>query len=162
MSLVIALGSNIGDKEDNLKTAILKLITEFAEPIQLSHIYTSAPVGGIEQPDFYNMVIEFNTPKLDPIDILNKCLQIEEKMGRKRIIRWGPRIIDIDILFIDDLVYQSKSLEIPHPRIQERSFVMRPLSELPYYASRKNKFDVIDHFEIEAYKSTKINLARNN
>jgi 2-amino-4-hydroxy-6-hydroxymethyldihydropteridine diphosphokinase len=160
MSLIIALGSNIGDKLENFQVALDKLIESFGEPIAISSIYTSEPLGEVEQPDFFNAVIEFKSPNLSPTEILRNCLSIEEAMGRKRTIHWGPRIIDIDILFIDELKVSEKHLTIPHPEISNRSFVVRPLMELPFYVSHKNNFSFPDTFDLEAYKSDKFFLDR--
>ena len=151
MSLIIALGSNIGEKVANLNRAIELLEKYFGPAVKVSSIYSSAPVGGVEQPDFLNMVIEFKEPGYSPDEMLKKCLATEEAMGRKRIIKWGPRIIDIDILYIGDKKINKNELQVPHPRILERSFVVRPLKELPFYTTLCDKYDFPDEFEVEAY-----------
>lgn len=161
MSLVVALGSNLGDKLKNLNHALSELIKVFGPPIEVSSIYTSEPLGEVEQPDFFNAVLEFNTPNLSPDDILKTCLLIEEQMGRKRTIHWGPRIIDLDILYLDLLEVNQSHLKIPHPEISKRSFVVRPLMELPFYAEHKSTLSLPNQFELEAYKSDKYFLDRN-
>lgn len=162
MSLVIALGSNLGDKKENLIKAINLLSEIFDPPIAISSIYSSAPVGGISQPDFLNMAVEFNIPELSPLETLSKCLAIEEQMGRKRIQKWGPRNIDIDILYFSNTKVDLPDLTIPHPFISERSFVVRPLMELPYYTQQKASFDFPNEFEIDAYVYDKITLKGKN
>lgn len=151
MSLVIALGSNIGDKEKNLKEAISYLSKAFGNPISTSNIYCSEPFGEIAQDDFLNMCIEFMSPKKSPIETLHQCLEIEEKMGRVRSIKWGPRIIDIDILYFDDKAIQSKELVIPHPHIKERSFVVLPLTELNIFDDLKRKHTYNTKFSTKSF-----------
>jgi len=126
----IALGTNIGDRFRNLCDAI-SLLNEEAE-IELVHsssIYETDPVGYTDQDPFLNMVIEVRT-SLEPVVLLEKCLQIEHALGRKRIIRWGPRIIDLDILLYNQENMETEKLFIPHPRLHERAFVLIPLLEI--------------------------------
>ncbi|OIQ18287.1 MAG: 2-amino-4-hydroxy-6-hydroxymethyldihydropteridine diphosphokinase [Bacteriovorax sp. MedPE-SWde] len=150
MSLIIALGSNIGDSRSNLTNAIKLLSNAFNSPVASSSVYTSSAVGVTDQPDFFNMVIEFKRPELDVEEILQICLKIELEMGRIRLKRWGPRLIDIDVLYYGLETYRSESLEIPHPRIMERSFVVKPLQELPYYKVLSQHFEFPTQFEIDA------------
>ncbi len=150
MSLIIALGTNIGDSRSNLTTAIKLLSNAFNSPVASSSIYTSSAVGVTDQPDFFNMVIEFKRPKLGVEEILQICLNIELEMGRVRIKRWGPRLIDIDVLYFGLEKYKSDHLELPHPRIMERSFVVKPLQELPYYQTLNQHFVFPTQFEIDA------------
>lgn len=126
----LSLGSNLGDKLENLKAAVKMLDAEQSCKITAkSSVYLTRPVGITDQPDFVNAVIQINTT-LTPRDLLNICLNIEQKLGRKRTIRWGPRVIDIDILLYDTLVVRERDLIIPHPRIMERAFVIIPLAEI--------------------------------
>lgn len=160
MSLVLAIGSNIGNKLENFERALSELSDHFGNPIAISSIYTSEPLGEVEQPDFFNAVLEFQSPSMPPLEVLKTCLSIEEAMGRKRTVHWGPRIIDIDILYIDDKVVREADLTIPHPEISNRSFVVRPLMELPYFAQHKEKLCLPNSFSLEAYKSDKFFLDR--
>lgn len=144
MSLFIATGSNLGDKKELLTIAKNKL-SENLEFIAESRIYKSAAVDYENQPDFYNQVLEFKIPKdKNPSEVMSWLLEVEKIMGRTRVIDKGPRTIDIDMLFWDDLKLQGPHLILPHPRLFERSFVVLPLSELPGYSELKKTF----HFNI--------------
>lgn len=124
----LSLGSNLADKKRNLEEAILD-IAKFAELKKISSIYQTEPYGYKEQDDFYNCVVSFES-NLNADDFMLKLLDIEKKMGRVRAQKNGPRIIDIDIIAIDSLVYSSSILTVPHPRFKERKFVLEPLSEV--------------------------------
>ena len=133
MSLIIATGTNLGDKLNNLHKALHFLQKHFIL-IKKSQIYCSEAVDYLDQPDFFNQVLEFEIPsQLSPLEILKICSQIEKEMGRKRDIPKGPRVIDIDILFFQLESFHSQNLQIPHPRLFERSFVVRPLIELSFF-----------------------------
>lgn len=126
----IALGTNIGDRLKNIKLALFHLNNEQGIKIKaMSSIYETDPVGYEEQDPFLNMVIEVKT-SLTPQQLLNICLSIEKTLGRKRIIRWGPRTIDLDILLYNDENMETENLTIPHPRMHERAFVLIPLLEI--------------------------------
>ena len=126
----LALGSNMGEKEENLSEAINNLIkTAGIEVIKKSKIYETEPVGYLEQDKFLNMVILIETDK-EPEELLKSLQTIEEKMKRRREIHWGPRTIDLDILLFEDLVINSPELTIPHPRMFERAFVLIPLKDV--------------------------------
>lgn len=125
----IQLGTNLGDRVTQLKNAIL-LIEDCIGPIQqLSSIYETEAWGFNNQPNFLNQVIHVET-KLSPVQLMNQLLLIEQKMGRERTFKNAPRIIDLDILFYDDLILSTEQLTIPHPQIQYRKFVLEPLMEL--------------------------------
>jgi 2-amino-4-hydroxy-6-hydroxymethyldihydropteridine diphosphokinase len=124
----LGLGSNIGDRERNIAEALQRL-SEKVLIERVSSLYETEPVGYKEQPWFLNAVCEGNT-ELSPKGLLRFVKLIEEEMGRKQAVRWGPREIDIDILFYDDIVLETPELVIPHPRIVERSFVLVPLAEI--------------------------------
>ena len=98
MSLIIATGTNLGDKLTNLAKARELLSRQF-KPIAQSSVYCSAPVGFIDQPSFYNQALEFSLPDMAPQETMRILLKIEEELGRKRLVKWGPRIIDLDIIF---------------------------------------------------------------
>lgn len=136
MSLFIATGTNLGDRKANLSEA-RHLLTQHFNLIAESRIYESPAVDYLNQPDFYNQVLEFSTPKLSPEDVMKLLLQLEKELGRNRLIPKGPRVIDMDILFYDELKRDDESLILPHPRLFERSFVVLPLSELPGFSKLK-------------------------
>ena len=125
----IALGSNLGDKENNLKIAIEKLKDHHTKIIQVSNFIVTKPVGYTEQDDFLNGVCKIETI-LEPLELLEKLMSIEMELKRERIIKWGPRTIDLDILLFNDYVINSEKLTIPHPRMEERLFVLEPLYEI--------------------------------
>jgi 2-amino-4-hydroxy-6-hydroxymethyldihydropteridine diphosphokinase len=126
----IALGSNISPRFFYLEQAIeeLKAGGEMLITSE-SAIYETKPVGYTEQDNFLNMVVEVQT-SYTAKELLVKCLRIEEKLGRKREIRWGPRIIDLDILVYNQENIKSEQLMIPHPRMHERAFVLIPLCDI--------------------------------
>ncbi|MEG9298850.1 2-amino-4-hydroxy-6-hydroxymethyldihydropteridine diphosphokinase [Mangrovibacillus sp. Mu-81] len=126
----ISLGSNMGEREAYLEKAINILHNHGKiNVLKISSIYETEPVGFTEQGKFLNMVIEVRTD-LSPEILLQQCLQVEIDLGRKREFKWGPRIIDLDILLYDHENIESENLLIPHPRMQERAFVLIPLLEL--------------------------------
>lgn len=138
MSLFIATGSNIGDRKSNLETA-KTLLSKKLVFIAESKIYESPAVDYLNQPDFYNQVLEFTIPNETPEAIMDFLLNSELEMGRDRLIPKGPRIIDLDMIFWGDLKIQSEKLMLPHPRLFERSFVVLPLSELPGFKTLQKK-----------------------
>lgn len=128
--IILGLGSNIGDKEANILTAI-KFLSDNKDIIidKVSALYRTEPVGVKDQPEFLNAVISIKTA-LSPHELLKACLSTEQKMGRVRIKRWGPRNVDIDILMYNDVVLDSQDLNLPHPRLCERNFVLIPLADI--------------------------------
>lgn len=126
----IALGSNISPRSDYLYRAIDRLNEhEGIQVLQRSSIYETVPVGYTEQSDFLNMVIHVET-SLGAHDLLSYCQSIEQTLGRERLVKWGPRTIDLDILLYNQENVESEQLIVPHPRIQERAFVLVPLNEI--------------------------------
>ncbi|WP_188207341.1 2-amino-4-hydroxy-6-hydroxymethyldihydropteridine diphosphokinase [Alkalibacillus aidingensis] len=126
----LALGSNIHPKKTYLQNAIDELTHHHdIDVTNQSSIYQTKPVGYTEQDLFLNMVVELKT-NLNPYELLDVCQSIEQKLGREREIRFGPRTIDLDILLFDDQQLQSEQLTIPHPRMTERAFVLIPLNEV--------------------------------
>lgn len=126
----LSLGSNMGDKRENLIEAIKRIgELESTEVIKSSTILETKPFGYIEQDNFLNACLEVKT-LLTPQEFLSSILKIELDMGRVREIKWGPRVIDIDILFYDNEIIQEDNLAVPHPWICEREFVLEPLSEI--------------------------------
>lgn len=127
----IGIGSNIEDREYYLKSAIERLQNQSEMSVRcISSIYETEPVGYVDQDAFLNMVAAVQTT-LDPEQVLQRLLSIEQSLGRVRDVRWGPRTIDLDLLLFDtmQLRYQSASLILPHPRMDERGFVLVPLEE---------------------------------
>ena len=128
MRAVIALGSNLGNRELNIDSAI----AELAKIIEITHLSTNHetdPVGGPEQPKYLNAILIAET-HLDPHELLISMLEIENKLGRKREIHWGPRTIDLDLIVVGDEVIVSDVLVLPHPRAHERKFVLEPWLEI--------------------------------
>ncbi|MFS4466079.1 2-amino-4-hydroxy-6-hydroxymethyldihydropteridine diphosphokinase [Staphylococcus haemolyticus] len=126
----LGLGSNIGDREQQLQDAI-KIIDsiEGISVTKISPIYETAPVGYTEQPNFLNLCLEIET-ELEPKELLEYCLETEQRLHRVRDIRWGPRTLDVDILLYGDKVIEEDDLEVPHPRMGERAFVLIPLNDI--------------------------------
>jgi 2-amino-4-hydroxy-6-hydroxymethyldihydropteridine diphosphokinase len=126
----IGIGSNLESPAENCLKAIERLN---AHPdltlVARSSLYQSEPFGITDQDWFVNSVVQITTG-LSPEKLLEVCLSIELKMGRTRTEKWGPRIVDLDILFYDDLILKQDGLEIPHPGIAERSFVLSPMNEI--------------------------------
>jgi 2-amino-4-hydroxy-6-hydroxymethyldihydropteridine diphosphokinase len=134
----IGIGSNVGDGAANVAVAVEKLAAA-GTVIAHSSLYRTKAWGVTDQPDFYNAAALLETA-LPPYDLLRELKQIEAQMGREKTYRWGPRLIDLDILAYDDLVLDDPHLTIPHPRLRERAFALAPLSEidpsyLPAYAA---------------------------
>ena len=130
----LALGSNLGDRLGAMRAAVRALAGHAELPIDLAHdvasLYESGPVGGpSNQPPYLNSVLRVQT-SLAASDYFAAVLSIETSLGRVREERWGPRVIDIDLLFMGDLIIDSPALTLPHPRLHERRFVLEPLSEL--------------------------------
>ncbi len=127
-SIFLALGSNLGDRQGNLETAI-QCMPPGVLVQKRSSIYETPPWGFQDQPAFLNMVIQAET-RFSPWKLLKTIKKLEGSMGRQPTFRNGPRLIDIDILFYDDLDIEQSGLVIPHPRIPERAFVLVPLAEI--------------------------------
>ncbi len=142
MSLIISIGSNQGHRLKFLGQAKV-LLNEKFQLIAESQVYESFAVDYTNQPHFLNQILEYQTPKMDGESILRICQEIEIVLGRIRTIAKGPRTIDIDILFIDDLSQQSAALTIPHSEIQNREFILKPLAELPSFPYLAKKFNLI-------------------
>ncbi|MDQ0340668.1 2-amino-4-hydroxy-6-hydroxymethyldihydropteridine diphosphokinase [Caldalkalibacillus uzonensis] len=126
----LALGSNLGQRESYLQQALNHIADHPDMRLnQLSSIYETAPVGYVEQPAFLNMVVKGET-SLPAQELLHFIQSIEKKLGRTRDVRWGPRTIDIDMLLYDHISLKTEHLELPHPRMTERAFVLVPLAEI--------------------------------
>ncbi|MCD9026316.1 2-amino-4-hydroxy-6-hydroxymethyldihydropteridine diphosphokinase [Cohnella silvisoli] len=126
----VALGANLGDRESSLTEAIRRLQADpYLEVRRVSAVYETAPVGFTDQPSFLNMAVSLVT-ELDSILLLRRLLAIEQEMGRVRDIRWGPRIIDLDLLVHGDVPMETSELTLPHPRMGQRAFVLVPLRDV--------------------------------
>ncbi|CDR27265.1 2-amino-4-hydroxy-6-hydroxymethyldihydropteridine diphosphokinase [Staphylococcus schweitzeri] len=126
----LGLGSNIGDRESQLNEAI-KILNEYEgiDVLKVSSIYETAPVGYTEQPNFLNLCIEIETT-LSVSELLERCLDAEARLYRVRKERWGPRTIDVDILLYGNEITELPNLSVPHPRMNERAFVLIPLNDI--------------------------------
>ena len=129
----ISIGSNVGDKKKNIEESIERInnIKEIRVS-KISKLIQTAPWGLQEQAEFVNGAIEIETT-LSPKELIRTLLKIELEMKRERILRWGPRIIDLDVIFYDDLISSDEEIILPHPRMEERSFVLEPLNEIAPY-----------------------------
>jgi len=126
----LGLGSNLGDREANIREALDRLARHPGIRLErVSSYYETAPIGFTEQPDFVNAVALIET-ELEPADLLHIVVGIENDMGRVRSQRWGPRVIDIDLLLYNNTEADTPELTLPHPRMMERAFVMAPLAEI--------------------------------
>ena len=125
----IALGSNLGDKEANLRQALKMLLVKGLQIRSVSSFFKTEPYGVTDQPEFINAVACVKTD-LAPEKLLKLHLDTELEMGRVRLRHWGERNIDLDLLLYDDLIYYSEKLVLPHPDMQNRLFVLQPLSEI--------------------------------
>lgn len=159
----LSLGSNLGDSGKNLLDAVRELVKRGLRIVDISGIYITEPIGFKEQPDFLNLVL-IAEADLEPLELLHEIAEIEKLLGRVREIHWGPRTIDIDILYYGDRTLDSPELTIPHPRINERAFVLAPLMEID-----REKFELLK-IKIPAQKislltpesDVKMFLKRNN
>jgi 2-amino-4-hydroxy-6-hydroxymethyldihydropteridine diphosphokinase len=125
----LGLGSNLGDREANLREAVQRLEAAEVRVLHRSSLYETAPQDLLEQPWFLNAVVEVET-SLFPLQLLARIRQIERDMGRRRVTPKGPRNIDIDLLFYGRTVIATAELEVPHPRMAQRRFVLEPLAEI--------------------------------
>lgn len=125
----LGLGSNLGDRLSNLRRAVELLEEGGVKVMRSSRVYETDPVGGPAQPDYLNAVVEVEAPGTAR-ELLEASLAVEGAMGRERGERWGPRVIDVDVLTFGREAFHEPGLEVPHPRMHERAFVLIPLLEL--------------------------------
>ena len=121
----LALGSNLGDRRRYLRDAVEAI----PDLVGQSDLYETDPIGGIDQGAFLNMVVELDTDR-SARELLELCQSLERAAARTREVRWGPRTLDVDVLWVDGEVVDEPDLEVPHPRMRERAFVMVPLGDL--------------------------------
>ena len=144
--VLLSIGSNSGNRKKNIRQAFA-FIREYAEIIQYSKAYHTKPYGLLNQPDFINISIKIKTP-LKPLGLLEKLLESETKMGRVRKQKWGERIIDLDIIFYDDLIIYDEKLIVPHYDMHNRLFVLRPLLDIaPDYTHPVFKMTIRELYE---------------
>lgn len=125
----LGLGSNLGDRLGHLRRAVVLLRERDVRVLRSSRVYETEPVGGPDQPDYLNAVLEVDTDGTAR-ELLEACLGVEAALGRERAERWGPRVIDVDLLTFDGETIDQPDLQVPHPRMHERAFVLIPLLEL--------------------------------
>jgi 2-amino-4-hydroxy-6-hydroxymethyldihydropteridine diphosphokinase len=123
----LSLGSNVGDRRAHLAGAIALVVG--GDSYRLSKVYETEPVGGVEQDNFWNMVVELDTDA-SPRELLERARSAEEAAQRTRSVRWGPRTLDVDVLLVGDETSDDPEILVPHPRLFERAFVLVPLYEL--------------------------------
>ena len=149
MALIIATGSNLGDRLQHLAWAKERLAAEW-RLVAASRVYQSAAVDYTNQPEFANQVLQFALPWETPENVMRKMLEIEKEAGRIRDVLRGPRTLDLDIIFWGLQHLKTPLLTVPHPRWLERSFIIRPLSELPFFHAVEKCFTIPRSFEVEA------------
>lgn len=128
-TIYLSLGSNLGDRARHIARAVEALRESGIRLLRQSSLYLTEPVGGLDQRPFLNCVVEAETERM-PRELLRAVQRVERALGRRRIVRQGPRVIDIDILFYGTSVIRTAELTVPHPRIPERRFVLVPLNEI--------------------------------
>ncbi|SEQ29090.1 dihydroneopterin aldolase/2-amino-4-hydroxy-6-hydroxymethyldihydropteridine diphosphokinase,TIGR01498 [Lachnospiraceae bacterium NE2001] len=153
----LGLGSNLGDKRGYLNKAVEELTNDaFVTVRKVSDYIVTEPYGPVDQPDFLNAVMEIETP-LEPDELLALIHDIEQEAGRERIVHWGPRTLDIDILLFDDMVINTKDLTIPHPEMHKREFVLEPLVEIAPYiyhpTLKRNVVQMLEDLKASGYAS---------
>jgi len=160
-SVYLSLGSNLGNRFENLRKAKRLLTQNGITIISNSRLFETTPYGVREQPNFLNIAVRAATDK-EPEELLRVIKQIERDMGRESTYRWGPRIIDIDILLYENLIYRSNTLTIPHPEIKKRDFFLIPLLDINALLtdpeSGKHLRDFINQTENCITNSIKIDL----
>ena len=149
---IVSLGSNLGDSASSISAARTSLESLFGASFS-SSLYRSSAVELTDQPDFYNQALAFEitTSTPGPEELLQLLLSVETKLGRERTIRFGPRVIDIDLIFYSDKTLSTDKLTLPHPRFLQRSFVVRPMLELPIRNWLVQNYNLPEHFDTEAY-----------
>ncbi|HUF34026.1 MAG TPA: 2-amino-4-hydroxy-6-hydroxymethyldihydropteridine diphosphokinase [Acidimicrobiales bacterium] len=125
MRAFLSLGSNLGDRAAFLRQAVAAM----PDVVAVSPVYETGPVGGTEQGRYLNAVVELDT-ELEPRALLELCARLEADAKRVRLERWGPRTLDVDVLLVGDLTVDEPDLEVPHPRMWDRRFVLAPLADL--------------------------------
>lgn len=158
MDYILTIGTNMGDREVNIYRALNSINSiPYTDIIRVSSIYETEPVGYARQDNFYNCVVLVES-QYEPHEMLGICLGIEAGFGRKRGLRFGPRILDIDIIFAQDKKIDTRNLTVPHPRYHERRFVLQPMLEILeegtfYGIDFKRHLDLIEGQEVTFVKA---------
>lgn len=143
----LLLGSNLGDRERNIERALSELERRGISIVKKSSLHNTSPWGYRKQPDFLNLAVECLT-SLEPLNLLRVLKEIERDLGRKSTFRYGPRVIDIDIILYEDIVLKTDELTIPHPMMHLREFVLKPLCEIaPNFVHPELGVTVIELFK---------------
>lgn len=129
INIYLSLGSNMGKRRENLRVALALIEKNIGKAARKSHLYETQPWGKTDQNSFLNQVVMINS-SLEPRRLLEKISDIEHELGRDRRDKWGPRTIDIDVLFYGKRIVRDAGLEIPHPELHKRAFVLVPLLEI--------------------------------
>ena len=160
MTIYFGLGSNLGNRLANLRSALEKLKT-LGKIEAVSSVYETPAWGGVPQPDYLNACVKISAPDtLNPPEILRLIKTFERELGRVPSVRWGERKIDIDILLIDDMIYHSEELDIPHIMMSQRLFVLVPLSEIlpPDWEHPVNRKSIHDMIELLSDESSPVKI----
>jgi len=143
-AVFLSLGSNLGNREEQLESALSALPGEAVKVLKCSSVYRTDPLYVQDQPDFLNMVCEVET-QLSAHELLQSCLRIERRLGRVRALDKGPREIDLDILFFGQAIIEDQKLVVPHPLLHERNFVLVPLAEIaPAFRDPRTGLSVLE------------------
>ena len=147
----IGVGSNIADKAHRCKQGIAEILRiDRTTLLAKSSLYKTQPVGHLPQDWFVNGVIKIETD-LEALDLLRSMKEIENRLGRRKTFHWGPRTLDLDLLLFDDQIIDTEELSVPHPRIQERQFVLIPLAEIDHHlihpVLKKSVQELLDNFK---------------
>jgi len=147
----IGVGSNIGDKAHRCEQGIAEILRiDRTTLLARSSLYKTQPVGHLPQDWFVNGVIKIETD-LEALDLLRSMKEIENRLGRRKTFHWGPRTLDLDLLLFDDQIIDTEELSVPHPRIQERQFVLIPLAEIDHHlihpVLKKSVQELLDNFK---------------
>lgn len=146
MKYIIGVGTNIGNRKENIERAIESInLLPYTDVLRASGVYETEPVGYARQENFYNIILEVKS-QFEPNEMLGACLGIEAGFGRLRTVKNGPRIIDLDVIFAENLIVETKNFIVPHPRYFERRFVLEPLMEL-YPQGEVFGFEIKKHLD---------------
>ena len=154
MEYILSVGTNLGDRKENIERCIKSInLLPYTDVIEQSAIYETEPVGYARQENFYNIILKVESI-FEPNEMLGACLGIEAGFGRLRTVRFGPRIIDIDIIFAENEKIESRNLIVPHPRYHERRFILEPMLDIfkdgvAYGIDFKKYIDKIDGQEVK-------------
>lgn len=154
MEYILSVGTNLGDRKKNIERCINSInLLPYTDVIEQSAIYETEPVGYARQENFYNIILKVESI-FEPNEMLGACLGIEAGFGRLRTVRFGPRIIDIDIIFAENEKIESRNLIVPHPRYHERRFILEPMLDIfkdgvAYGIDFKKYIDKIDGQEVK-------------